>query len=68
MPTPMISNFKLSNHGLDYLHDPTFYRLIVGALQYATITTLEIGFVLNKTCQFLSQPLESHWTTVKRIL
>lgn len=53
---------------IDYLHDPTFYRLIVGALQYATITTLETGFVLNKTCQFLSQPLESHWTRVKRIL
>lgn len=68
VPTPMISSLKLSKHGTDYLADPTFYRSIVGALQYATITRPEISFAVNKVCQFLAQPLESHWTAVKRIL
>ncbi|MCI31608.1 retrovirus-related pol polyprotein from transposon TNT 1-94, partial [Trifolium medium] len=44
------------------------YRSVVGALQYATITRPENSFSVNKACQFLSQPLESHWTAVKRIL
>lgn len=66
--TPMISSLKLSKHGVDILQDPTFYRSIVGALQYVTITRPEICFSVNKACQFLSQPLESHWKAVKRIL
>jgi histone deacetylase 1/2 len=68
MPTPMVGNLKLSKAGSDYLQDPTMYRSVVGALQYATITRPEISFSVNKACQFLSQPLESHWTAVKRIL
>ncbi|KAE9611066.1 putative RNA-directed DNA polymerase [Lupinus albus] len=35
---PMISNCKLSKVGDDVVSDPTFYRSIVGALQYATVT------------------------------
>lgn len=58
--TPMISSLKLSKHGTDVLQDPTFYRSIVGALQYVTITRPEICFSVNKACQFLSQLLESH--------
>ncbi|PNX62157.1 putative copia-type protein, partial [Trifolium pratense] len=68
LPTPMVSNLKLSKHGSDYLADATFYRSVVGALQYATITRPEISYAVNKACQFLSQPLQSHWTAVKRIL
>lgn len=66
--TPMVSSAKLSKHGTDLLEDPSFYRSIVGALQYATITRPEICFSVNKACQFLSQPLDSHWKSVKRIL
>lgn len=68
--TPMVASVKLSKHGSDTLvdPDPSFYRSIVGALQYVTITRPEISFSVNKACQFLSQPLESHWAAVKRIL
>lgn len=45
---------------LDHLSDPTFYRSIVGTMQYDTITRPEISFAMNKACQFLSQPLEGH--------
>ena len=66
--TPMISGQKLSKHGASYFEDPTLYRSIVGALQYATLTRPEFSFAVNKVCQFLSQPLEEHWKATKRIL
>ena len=40
----------------------------MGALQYTTITRPEISFAVNKVCQFMANPLETHWTAVKRIL
>ncbi|XP_061354379.1 uncharacterized mitochondrial protein AtMg00810-like [Gastrolobium bilobum] len=66
--TPMPSGCKLSKFGSNYVPDPSLYRSIVGALQYATLTRPEISFSVNKVCQFLSQPLEEHWKIVKRIL
>lgn len=50
------------------MSDPSLYRSLVGALQYATITRPEIAFSVNKVCQYMQQPHEKHWTTVKRIL
>ncbi|RVX23296.1 Retrovirus-related Pol polyprotein from transposon RE2 [Vitis vinifera] len=44
------------------------YRSIVGALQYITITRPEIAFSVNKVCQFMQKPLDTHWKAVKRIL
>ena len=41
---------------------------MVGALQYATLTRPKISFAVNKVCQFMAAPLDSHWTVVKRIL
>ena len=66
--TPMISSCKLSKHGSDHFQDISLYRSVVGSLQYATITRPEIAYSVNKVCQFMSQPLESHWVAVKRIL
>ncbi|XP_019429911.1 PREDICTED: uncharacterized protein LOC109337400 [Lupinus angustifolius] len=65
---PMTSSCRLTKEGNDFYADPTFYRSIVGALQYATITRPDITYSINKVCQFLSQPLNSHWVAVKRIL
>jgi histone deacetylase 1/2 len=66
--TPMVSSLKLSKFGTDSLPDPHEYRSIVGALQYVTLTRPEIAFCVNKVCQFLSNPLMTHWQAVKRIL
>jgi histone deacetylase 1/2 len=66
--TPMVSSLKLSKFGTDSLPDPHEYRSIVGALQYVTLTRPEIAFSVNKVCQFLSNPLITHWQAVKRIL
>jgi histone deacetylase 1/2 len=66
--SPMASSCRLSKFGSDMLPDPTLYRSTVGALQYATLTRPDIAFSVNKVCQFMAQPLESHWKAVKRIL
>lgn len=68
MSTPIVANLKLTKHGTDSLSDPSQYRSIVGGLQYITLTRPELTYSVNKICQFLSKPLNSHWCVVKRIL
>lgn len=68
LKTPMIGGEKLSAIGSDPIQDPKVYRSLVGALQYATITRPEISYAVNRVCQFMHTPLESHWRTVKRNL
>lgn len=50
------------------LHFTIHYMFMVGALQYVTLTKPDIGFSVNKVCQFMASPSESHWSAVKRIL
>jgi hypothetical protein len=40
--------------------DSTKYRSLVGALQYLTLTRLNISFAVNKVCQFLHAPTTAH--------
>lgn len=54
------STYKLSKQGNDLLQDPSFYRYVVGGLQYANITSPEISFAVNNVCQFMSALLEAH--------
>ena len=48
--------------------DSTKYGSLVGALQYLTLTRLDISFAVNKVCQFLHAPTTVHWSAVKQIL
>ena len=66
--SPMASSCKLTKTGSDLFSDPTLYRSVVGALQYLTITRPEINYSMNKVCQFMANPLDSHWISAKRIL
>ncbi|KZV54184.1 hypothetical protein F511_36903 [Dorcoceras hygrometricum] len=68
LPTPMSSGVTLSSQGSAAFEHPTLYRSTVGALQYLTITRPDISYSVNKVCQFMQNPLESHWKAVKRIL
>ncbi|XP_019430230.1 PREDICTED: uncharacterized protein LOC109337664 [Lupinus angustifolius] len=66
--TPMATTCKLSKHDSKLFDNPTLFRFVVGALQYATITRPNLAYNVNKVCQFMSQPLEQHWVAFKRIL
>ena len=66
--SPLVFRCKLTKTGSDIFSDPIMYRLVVGALQYSTITRPELSFVVNKVYQFMANPLEAQWVAVKRIL
>ena len=42
------------------LADPSFYCSIVGALQYLTLTQLDLAFSVNLVSQFMHAPCSSH--------
>ena len=48
--------------------DPTQFPQIMGVLQYLTFTRPDICFAVNRVCQFMHAPTDSHWGVVKRIL
>uniref|UniRef100_A0A2N9GUJ3 Reverse transcriptase Ty1/copia-type domain-containing protein n=1 Tax=Fagus sylvatica TaxID=28930 RepID=A0A2N9GUJ3_FAGSY len=67
-PTPFVSSQKLLTSAGDVLADPTPYRSLVGALQYATFTRPDITFTVNHVCQFMHSPTSLHLVVAKRIL
>lgn len=68
MSTPMISNQSLSKNRGAAIINVKQYRSVIWALQYTTITRLDIAFSVNKLSQFMQNPLDEHWKTVKRTL
>jgi hypothetical protein len=66
-------NTPISTSKATILPDPLFsdatrFRQIVGALQYLTFTRPDICFAVNRVCQFMHAPTDSHWAAVKHIL
>jgi histone deacetylase 1/2 len=68
--TPMSSTDKTTVVDGELLssEDATVYRSIVGGLQYLTITRPDISYAVNRVCQYLQAPRDTHWSAVKRIL
>jgi len=57
----------LSSLAVKYL--PKRYHEAVGSLVYAmTCTRPDISWVVSRLSQFLSSPLQEHWTAVKHVL
>ncbi|XP_019154339.1 PREDICTED: uncharacterized protein LOC109150819 [Ipomoea nil] len=52
----------------DSFDNPTQYRRLAGALQYLTITQLDLSYSVNRLCQFLHSPTNEHWGLLKRVL
>ncbi|XP_019431978.1 PREDICTED: uncharacterized protein LOC109339062 [Lupinus angustifolius] len=44
------------------------FRAIIGALQYLTLTRLDLSFAINKLSQFMHQPTQTHLQQLKRVL
>jgi histone deacetylase 1/2 len=68
--TPMTVSDPLStSSGLPLSSDEaTRYRSVVGGLQYLTVTRPDLSYAVNRVCQFLHEPRDTHWAAVKRIL
>lgn len=62
--TKMLTNFV--NH-MPY-NNPTFYRQLIGALQYLTITQPNLSFVIKCLCQYMHNHLVFHFRKLKRVL
>jgi hypothetical protein len=67
-PTPVDTNPKASTTDGHPTTDATFYRGIVRALQYLTLTRLDIAYAVNQVCLHMHSPCDVHWSLVKRIL
>ncbi|XP_023763032.2 uncharacterized mitochondrial protein AtMg00810-like [Lactuca sativa] len=65
--TPLSTNHTFFSTSTPY-SDPTHYRLLVGALQYFTITRPDLSYAVNQARQFLHAPTIDHFQMVKRIL
>lgn len=63
--TLMFSSCNLDKHGDDKMSDPFIYRSLLEALQYVTLTRVDIEFCVNRVCQYLTNPLDSHWTIAR---
>lgn len=48
--------------------DSSFYRSIVGALQYLTLTRHDLAYANRHACLHMHDPHNVHWDLVKRIL
>jgi hypothetical protein len=66
--TPFSISHKLQPSTEAILSDPTPYRSLVGALQYATFTRPDITYAVNQVCQYMHKPTATHFAAVKRIL
>jgi len=64
----LVSTWKVAILPYYLFSNPTWYRQIMGALQYLTFTRPNIYFVVNKVFQFMHVPTDSHWVAVKHIL
>ncbi|XP_027338193.1 uncharacterized protein LOC113852144 [Abrus precatorius] len=66
--TPLPSRCKFQDDDTNLFKDATLYRSVVEALQYVSITRPDVAFSINKLCQYMHRPLESHWKFVKRVI
>lgn len=66
--TPLAAKVSLSSHDGRLLSSPTEFRMLVGCLQYLTLTRPGISFAVNSVAQYMSDPRLPHLLAVKRIL
>lgn len=57
LSTPMVIKGRLPSSNQDPFPDPTYYRIIVGALQHLTFTKPNLSYRINFICQFVHVPI-----------
>lgn len=66
--TPVDTKSKLSSSTGNLFTDPTFYRSIVGALQYLALTRSDLAYAVQQASFHMHEPRDAYWTFVKRVL
>ena len=66
--TPVDTKPKVSAKDGVPTSDATFYRSIMGALQYLTLTRPNTAYAVNQVGLYMHAPSDAHWNLIKRIL
>ena len=66
--TPVDTKAKLSASDGAHVADPSFYRSMDGAIQYATLTRPDIAYAVQQVCLHMHDPREPHLLLIERIL
>lgn len=66
--TPIAPKQPYVKNGDVPFHDPTYYRSIVGGLQYLTLTRPDLSLAVKTICQHMHAPTIPDFINVKRIL
>ena len=67
MSTPLEAKIRTSSNEV-LLEDPSYFRGLVGALQYLTLTRPDLSYSVNNASQFMHAPIVVHLKMVRRIL
>jgi hypothetical protein len=67
MSTPLEAKTKTSSADTP-LDDPSYFRGLVGSLQYLTLTRPDLSYSVNFVSQFMHAPNTTHLKMVNRIL
>ena len=59
---------KLKKDECAKLNNPSFYKSVIGSLQYVVLIRPELAYSINKLSQYMSDPRQSHWIACKRVL
>ena len=65
--TPLKAKTRTSSNNV-LLEDPSYFRGLVGALQYLTLTRPDLSYSVNYASQFMHVPTVVHLKMVRRIL
>ena len=66
--TPLEVNLILQREKGELLSNPSFYKQLVGSLNYLAITRLDISFVVQQVSQFMQAPHHIHLAIVRLII
>ena len=65
--SPLVPSVHLTKED-ETFQDPERYRILVGKLNYLTVTCPDIVHSINVVSQYLSSPTVDHWAAVEQIL
>ncbi|OIT03403.1 retrovirus-related pol polyprotein from transposon tnt 1-94 [Nicotiana attenuata] len=66
--TPLATTNSLMMDESAHLRDPKEYQVLVGSLQYLSLTRPDIAFAIHRLSQFSRRPTTKHWIALKRVI